>query len=397
LNVLTILFNFIASTFFLFRRLLIVVVSVIGFYQVGWCGNPTITPAGSVVKWPTMELEYNIDPGDLAFYSHEIVKQLVIKAFTQWNNVYSSKLKWSLGDNLDEDVTKNNFPDYIYDAYDGLNPIIFDSDGSILDERLGDGASEQILGISTPFWIDQGTIIKAEMVINGKLLKNLSRTIENLHSTLLHEIGHMSGLDHTQLFDNFAFDSDRNNNFFIPVMFPVEPRDLIASTTISNDDWATISSIYPTQEFSLNTGSISGTVSNPWGDAIQGANVVATNVDEPYVSAFSIVTDLYKNQTGEFLLQGLKEGNYEVQIEPINERFQGLSSVGPFSDTIVSPSFINPVIREYYNNERESGYIDLDNPEDSEWIFVSQGSSVVGIDFITNEEYSANVIKWCLY
>ena len=52
---------------------------------------------------------------------------------------------------------------------------------------------------------------------------------------------------------------------------------------------------------------------------------------------------------------------------------------------------------EYYNGERESGFINRDDPEDRIQLVVRQGETVTDIDLISNEEVEVPVREWSLY
>ncbi|MGI6454007.1 MAG: hypothetical protein ACOX5R_00080 [bacterium] len=71
--------------------------------------------------------------------------------------------------------------------------------------------------------------------------------------------------------------------------------------------------------------------------------------------------------------------------------------MGPFSDHEDSPSFINPVIKEYYNSDRESGSSTGDDPEDQVIIEVNAGEEITNIHFVSNEDDSSAVSEWCLF
>ncbi|MBD3268377.1 hypothetical protein GF373_17055 [bacterium] len=362
-------------------------------------GNPMVTLSGKMLQWTDRDITYHIDRGDLGPFPAEYIQSLVMKAFTEWNDTPNATLSIQFGGLLKDDVTRNNLGTYLSNPNDGLNPVILDSDGAIIEQLFGKEASNSFLGIGGPLYDEiNGEIFESEAIINGKFLTDRSSEIERAYSTLLHEFGHFLGLDHSQLHVDFAFDDDPVNNLFLPAMFPVEPEDRFATQSLLPDDRFTLSYAYPDEEKMDQFASISGVVARPFGDIVQGANVVAVKVDSPLIHTYSIVSDLFINQTGEFAFLFLPPGEYELFIEPIFENFWNSSGVGPFTDSPNSPSFIDPVIKEYYNGPRENGFINRDNPQDKVTITVNAGESEDNILFISNEEKSAsNFVSWYLY
>ncbi|HQH71117.1 MAG TPA: hypothetical protein PK360_03455, partial [bacterium] len=59
--------------------------------------------------------------------------------------------------------------------------------------------------------------------------------------------------------------------------------------------------------------------------------------------------------------------------------------------------FNNPVKWEYYNGDRESGFINRDNPEERVQVMVGKGEIVTGIDLVSNEEVDTPVQEWSVY
>ncbi len=361
-----------------------------------YAGNPFVTDSGSLLFWPNRENRFMVDSRALGPYSPILAKELVIKAFNEWSTIRYSQMTWEYGGTLESEFDADLLQLLMEQPGNAPNPIIFDSNGFIVDSIQGNGASQYSLGFAVPIYKNTGEIVSSFAVINGNILSGEPEEIQELYATILHEVGHFIGIGHSQLHLDFAFDSDSLNNLFLPIMFPVAPEDGVNPPSLSLDDKMTLASLYPAPELFEQRGIIQGSVTTPFGYSVQGANVVVKNVNDPFVTAFSVVSDLEIRNTGDFSFWGLPRGEYEIFIESIHQDFHGVSAVGPFSSDTNAPSFINPVEKEYYNGVRESGSKISDDPEDRVLVTVKEGETVNGIDFISNEE-STNILDWSLY
>jgi len=188
-------------------------------------------------------------------------------------------------------------------------------------------------------------------------------------AVMIHEFGHMIGLDHSQINLNCltsycAPGSDDLEG--VPTMFPVL-IDAAAMSTLATDDIAAISLLYPETvsnppsqvPFASTTGRITGHVLFSDGQTpAQGFNVIARKTDNPLVTAVSCVSGfLYTADVGSpvipswygspygsrdptligyYVLPGLPPGDYTVEVEAIHNSepipFVDGSSVGPIGN-----------------------------------------------------------------
>jgi uncharacterized protein (TIGR03437 family) len=128
---------------------------------------------------------------------------------------------------------------------------------------------------------------------------------ETFFGTLVHEIGHGLGLQHT---------------FASSVMATSYTRSTSRSKPLSSDDIAAISLLYPTKEFAQNTGSISGRVTLS-GSGVNLASVVAIS---PSGAAISTLT----NPDGTYRIDGLPQRAYFVYVHPLPPARPGQTSPG---------------------------------------------------------------------
>jgi hypothetical protein len=120
---------------------------------------------------------------------------------------------------------------------DGLNPVIFDTNGSLTDAIFGAGAKSNVLGFAgSAYWTSgpsAGKYAEGEAVLNGYI--NISDATWTV--VLAHEFGHFFGLDHSQL---DATQGLVSSNFVL--MYPIAYRTL---QTLHEDDVAAVSALYP--------------------------------------------------------------------------------------------------------------------------------------------------------
>jgi hypothetical protein len=152
--------------------------------------QPVVYPNGGT------SLTLNLDQGPLGTRTNAQANTLVQNAIGLWNGVGTSTLRISIGAPLSVDYTTANYAN-VYDRWtDGLNPVIFDSDGSIIDLLFGTGAKSSILGFAGSAYYTSGPqagkYAEGEAVLNGSIgISDATWTI-----VLAHEIGHFFGLDH---------------------------------------------------------------------------------------------------------------------------------------------------------------------------------------------------------
>ena len=149
-----------------------------------------------------------------------------------------------------------------------------------------------------------GQVLEADIMFNPDTTFSTNDTTPagsiDLESVMTHEVGHLLGLDHSNILSSSMFPT-----VLAGVSFPRDTQ---------LDDRIGVSAIYPSSSFS-SFGAISGTVRTTANVAVFGAMVVA--LDPNGQAAASAVTD----PNGQFTIQGLAEGTYLVYAEPMNQPF----------------------------------------------------------------------------
>jgi hypothetical protein len=299
------------------------------------------------------------------------------------------------------------------------SPVIFDANGSLLDAL---GLDPLVIGFTSTCKLDlqAGHVLSALVLLNGKFQDGVSTpssdnfeiSADQFDEAITHELGHFSGLDHSQInidqFNGGAVNNcDVDSLAGLPLMFPVtfcQSRKSAGLPILAPDDVAWISNLYPNPTYSANYGTLSGYIL--FSDGIthaQGLNVVARRVDDPNTPAdesrriaMSVVSGFrFTGNPGQAIsgdntsgssfgsrnpaLIGYYEipvtpGTYTVQIEPIRSDFTGGSSVGPLDPPVAG------VIGEYWNQyDSSSNDTSLKNT-----ITVTAGQTLSNLNFIMN-------------
>ena len=344
-----------------------------------YAGGPLNTLDGRAVVYQssTFPIPYHPDRGNLGSFSNGLATSLVDTSFQTWGNVPTATITFQNGGQLPVDITRINYIRYLDNYNDGINPVIFDSNGAIIDAEFGIGASNGIIGFAGSGFNSTGYYVEGLAVLNGKFSSIFDE--QEFQATFFHEIGHFLGLDHTQINGRYVQDGNTVNDSYVPTMYPTATDDDTPLGEPNPDDEAALTLLYPASNVSTVYGMIRGSVKREDGQPVLGANVVAVKVGDEDFSQFSSVSDYYLQNNGEYGMH-VTPGEYHLFIEPINRNFTAGSSVGPYAENSSGPSFINPVVKEYYNGEGESGQeTDLD---DAVVITVAAGQTVSQIDFI---------------
>jgi hypothetical protein len=148
-----------------------------------------------------------------------------------------------------------------------------------------------------------GQIIKGDIAFNPSTQFDTGGgTGQALQSVATHEIGHFFGLDHSAVVR--------------AVMFPFAPDIL---TTLSYDDVAGISSLYPQGTPDVATGSISGKVRLS-GSSVFGAHVFANSTTSalPFANVRKTPIGTLTLTDGTYTIRGVPPDSYLVVAEPLD-------------------------------------------------------------------------------
>ncbi|HET9651427.1 MAG TPA: DUF4214 domain-containing protein, partial [Usitatibacter sp.] len=296
-------------------------------------GGPLEICNAQAVKYAgagTVTLNYD-GGGTLGARSKAQADAIVTNAVSLWGNVPTATVSLQRGADLPVDVTTANYSNYFNNFSDGLNPVIYDTDGSIVDTLLGVGMKNSVLGFAgSGYSTATCQFAEGRAVINGFL--NVSDATMSV--VLAHEVGHMIGLDHTQL-DNAEGLATTN----YPLMYPIAYRSTVS---LHEDDASAITALYPDTNVNSVYGELTGFLRQADGvTPVRGANVWAQETTTRRV--YSVVSDYLMQGNGFFRLL-LPAGSYTLHAEAIRSSFTGGSSVGPYSEAYpTSVSFQPPL------------------------------------------------------
>ncbi len=353
-----------------------------------WAGGPVAVVApGRYASWKDGRVNFVIDNGPLrssgAGISRDVGANLVREVLRAWTDVPDSFVEFEDRGFLSIDVNVSNYERFIDDIQPEGNPVIFDANGAITNDLFGAGQSGVVLGFASSRLADGADDFYdyGFLFLNG-VQATLSLT-GDFRKTVLHEMGHLIGLDHTQAGLREFFSGPVANT---PIMFPfIASNSGLATPRVDDSAW--VSYLYPEPSFRNAFGTIRGRVTLKNGEPFQGANVVAVPVttqpdgsvqlsDNGFVS---VVSDFLVTFDGTYELPGIPPGDYAVFIEPILDVFTAGSGVGPFDCRITS------FPRDYYNGAAESS---SDDPTQMTVLHVAAGQVLSGIDFVSNDVYN---------
>jgi hypothetical protein len=374
-------------SYFLFVIILFPIVSSPSF-----AGGPLYTLNGKSARYQSNIITYKLDRGAFGIFTSAQARTLANASFKSWEDVTSSNVMFQHtdADTLPVDVNGTNYLQYttLTDfKYDGMSPIIFDSDGAITNALFGTGASASVIGFAgSGDSNNDGYFDEGESVMNGVFANGgaNSFTLEEWKSTFVHEFGHFLGLDHTQI--NGEYENDAAKTIYIPTMYPFATANDIPLGDLNPDDIAAISALYPETNFAASTGKISGSITRSNASVVRGANVIAISTGaDSLMNRISTVSDYFEQNTGNYTITGLAPGSYVVRIEPIDPNFIEGSSVGPYAIDASGLSFVNPVSMEYYNGINESSDPATDNPNEKTPVSVTVNATLANINFVANK------------
>jgi hypothetical protein len=348
---------------------------------------------------------YSTDPGNLsATVSHAQADAMVAAAAAPWN-VPTSTLVLKQGGELAEHVSSGNvyfdgsemvFPaDVSASNYRNIPiAVIYDTDGSVIDTLLGDGASDpsgcRQTGVveSVDSIGPEGAIHHAMLILNGRCVGSTPQQLLQMQYQLERAFGRVIGVSWSQLNDNLftgATQPTAGQIDYWPIMHPIDvlcgPYSYQCMTNpfqLRMDDVDTLALLYPVITPDIAAGQTSiwtnalnlgGQVLFPTGQGMDGVNVVATrqlrsaSKPEAWQVTSSVTGYSYQQNVGNpvtgpedssenvgmafgpaeaiFSLPRVEDvvvENVYMTTEPIDPLYTGEDAIAPYERPPVTPS-----------------------------------------------------------
>lgn len=345
--------------------LLLIISFLLSQVNPAFAGGALVVKNGKPITYETRALTYRYDQGTLGKLSNSEAVSIIENLFADWVSLTNSDVKFQKDSpsSLSLDVTEKNF-DSILNSKNllGYTPVIFDTDGKLLDSFLGSGAGNSVLGLAGPITVSSGQfanqIAESQGVFNGRFIdgidtsSNPESSEDSLKGTILHEFGHAFGLDHSQInVESIKSGATQELRDSVPLMFPIAVTDLFV---IRRDDESAAALLYPNSTTTMSFGKIEGKLLRSDGiSPVLGGNVIARNINDPTLEAISCVSDYLSDNSGSFTLAAVPPGSYRIEIEPIDLSFTGGSGVGPYTASKSDKSFQNPVPKGFYTGPNQ--------------------------------------------
>ncbi len=323
-------------------------------------------------RWPNGQVPVLTDLGPLGPLTNERANEMVAFAANQWSSVPTSSFRAGIYGDFSAiglgDVDNSNINSIIGTFNDGGIDVVYDTDGSILQNFFGLPPTG-VLGITSLDFVNTGTpeILEAWMVLSGPGIHANDPDGIGFQGVVTHEMGHALNLAHSQsngAVQNFqVLDAPNPSGCATPWSGTVSPMQIETMYPISTpepgqsgegmgtvdriDDMSALSDIYPAPGYPQNRGTIQGTIYDAGFGEVGSVNVIARNVADPFNDVSSYISGQVSKgdagPDGSYVFNDLTPGaRYVVYVDKLE--------IGAFSVPVL---LTLPGPEEYYNGAME--------------------------------------------
>lgn len=219
-------------------------------------GSPAFGADGQPFVWDnSRSIQYRTDGGNLGSMDNTTANSHVQQAFAAWTQVPTASLSAQRIGTIQGvsggDVRTVADFNAVYGTCDAgtQTPIVYDNDGSLFGQLIGDSS---VIGLTAICNLSaDGHIRSAVLLLTG----GAGLTTAEQDHVMIHELGHLLGLDHSLPGTN-PCGTSVDDIAAIPMMF----YQLTNQTKLAADDKAWISKLYPSASYGTSYGTISGRV-----------------------------------------------------------------------------------------------------------------------------------------
>lgn len=310
-----------------------------------WGGGPFFVDSGGnghSLTWPNNKVKFYTDGDSL---NDQIIEEdaaeWINQLFAIWQNakletttgrkIRVVDFQYEYGGSVGYDINVDNYVGAVMGLY-GNAVVIFDSDGKIIDRELGESAHEYVVGFASPLSTGGPYFVGGIIVLNGLFVDGDDKNsreipINQFKSALLHEMGHLLNLDHTQANIELISRIESGDMLMIedvPTMYPVLYGE--EQMTPHTDDIVALAEQYPSENYKTEFCKINGELTGIDGEGFQGADVVARATDPAFE-----YSDVRTYISGVLYPAGAKNGEYHLSgLTPEREYKITYRGVDPF-------------------------------------------------------------------
>lgn len=252
------------------------------------------TAKTSPLRWKTKKIPVSFSKSllnqTLTSISEKEILEAINNSLAAWENVANIKFV--------ENWSENNSVSPLGKNGDAVNLVTIAQTGENL--LLFSGEASENAARTRVFFDRQGNITEADIVLNPYTRFSTDGSVGtyDLEAVLTHEIGHLLGLEHSDISAATMFEHQGKNGIYNLKSF--SPR------TLSNDDIAGVRSLYGANDDETNCcGTINGKISVSGKSSSKKFKVFA---EDSKTGKF--IADVSTDDAGNFIFEGLTAGDY---------------------------------------------------------------------------------------